>query len=58
MILGIDVGGTFTDIVLLDSQQLKLQYKTPTTEDIFSGVLDALDFIFFYKVLPPNKSNS
>lgn len=45
MILGIDVGGTFTDIVLLDNQQLKLQYKTPTTEDIFSGVLDALDFI-------------
>ena len=45
MLLGIDVGGTFTDIVLLDSFKVKLKYKTPTTPDIFTGVVTALDFI-------------
>jgi len=34
--LGIDIGGTFTDIVLLDEQQNRvLSYKEPTTPDNF-----------------------
>lgn len=42
--LGIDVGGTNTDAVILDSDDTPLsKTKTPTTEDITSGILAALD---------------
>lgn len=41
--LGIDVGGTNTDAVIMD-QSLKIvaSVKTPTTEDIYSGILSSL----------------
>jgi N-methylhydantoinase A len=39
----IDVGGTFTDCIVLDSSGRLRQYKAPTTpEDPSSGLLDAL----------------
>jgi N-methylhydantoinase A/oxoprolinase/acetone carboxylase beta subunit len=42
--LGIDVGGTNTDAVILDDNDEPLaKTKTPTTEDISSGILNALD---------------
>lgn len=42
--LGIDVGGTNTDAVILDSDDTPLsKTKTPTTEDITSGIVAALD---------------
>jgi len=42
--LGIDVGGTNTDAVILDDDDEPLaKTKTPTTEDISSGILNALD---------------
>jgi N-methylhydantoinase A/oxoprolinase/acetone carboxylase beta subunit len=42
--LGIDVGGTNTDAVILDDDDEPIaKTKTPTTEDISSGILDALD---------------
>jgi N-methylhydantoinase A/oxoprolinase/acetone carboxylase beta subunit len=42
--LGIDVGGTNTDAVILDEDDNPLaQTKTPTTEDITSGIVNALD---------------
>jgi N-methylhydantoinase A/oxoprolinase/acetone carboxylase beta subunit len=42
--LGIDVGGTNTDAVILDEADAPIaKTKTPTTEDISSGILDALD---------------
>ncbi len=42
--LGIDVGGTNTDAVILDDQDVPLvQTKTPTTEDITTGIVNALD---------------
>lgn len=42
--LGIDVGGTNTDAVILDDADEPLaKTKTPTTEDISSGILTALD---------------
>lgn len=48
MLLGIDVGGTFTDAVLLNDADIVAQAKTPTThEDVLQCILTALD-----KVLP------
>ena len=35
--LGIDVGGTNTDAVLLDGERVLQAVKTPTTADVTSG---------------------
>ncbi len=44
MLLGIDVGGTFTDAVLLAEERLLAQVKVPTTQDdVLSCLLSALD---------------
>lgn len=41
--LGIDVGGTNTDAVLLDEEgQVISKAKSPTTDDVTSGILDVL----------------
>ena len=40
--IGIDVGGTNTDAVLLDGAQVVHAVKTPTTADVTSGVTTAL----------------
>jgi N-methylhydantoinase A/oxoprolinase/acetone carboxylase beta subunit len=41
--LGIDVGGTNTDAVLIDEQlNVVADIKMPTSEDIYSGILQAL----------------
>ena len=40
--IGIDVGGTNTDAVLVEGSQVAHAIKTPTTEDVTSGVLTAL----------------
>ncbi|MGY9057591.1 MAG: hydantoinase/oxoprolinase N-terminal domain-containing protein, partial [Alphaproteobacteria bacterium] len=40
--IGIDVGGTNTDAVLVDRARVVHAVKTPTTEDVTSGVLQAL----------------
>ncbi|HEX5955633.1 MAG TPA: hydantoinase/oxoprolinase N-terminal domain-containing protein, partial [Solirubrobacterales bacterium] len=43
MLLGVDVGGTFTDAVLFDGRSLHTA-KAPTTPDDQSrGVLEAID---------------
>ena len=46
MLLGIDVGGTFTDAVLVDSGAVYAQAKRPTTHgEVLRGILDALDAV-------------
>src|SRR5690242_19239687 len=40
--IGVDVGGTNTDAVLLDSGSVIHSVKTPTTRDITAGILTAL----------------
>lgn len=42
MYIGIDVGGTNTDAVLMDGQHVLAATKTPTTEDVTSGIAAAL----------------
>lgn len=44
MLLGIDVGGTFTDAVVVSDGKLLAQAKAPTVNrDLLSGVLSAMD---------------
>ena len=40
--IGIDVGGTNTDAVLIDGTQVLGAVKTPTTADVMSGVRAAI----------------
>ena len=42
MRIGIDVGGTNTDAVLLDGVRVLAELKTPTTPDVTGGVVAAL----------------
>ncbi len=43
--IGIDVGGTNTDAVLLDGDQVVRAVKTPTTADVTSGIVGALGLL-------------
>lgn len=45
MRIGIDVGGTNTDAVLMDGRKVVSWYKTPTTSDVTSGIINALKAI-------------
>ena len=40
--IGIDVGGTNTDAVLIEEGRVAGAVKAPTTPDVTSGILDAL----------------
>ncbi|MGH9391053.1 MAG: ROK family protein, partial [Vicinamibacteria bacterium] len=40
--IGIDVGGTNTDAVLIESRAVRASVKTTTTEDVTSGIVTAL----------------
>ena len=40
--VGIDVGGTNTDAVLIVDEKVVHSVKRPTTSDVTSGILDAL----------------
>ena len=42
MFIGVDVGGTNTDAALMREQQLLAAAKVPTTEDVTSGIVDAI----------------
>lgn len=45
MRIGIDVGGTNTDAVLMDGTDLIAQVKSPTTPDVTSGILTAIESV-------------
>jgi len=40
--IGIDVGGTNTDAVVLDGRRVVASVKSPTTQDVTTGILNAL----------------
>ena len=43
MRIGVDVGGTNTDAVLMDGRQVVAWHKTTTTADVSSGIIAALE---------------
>lgn len=52
--LGIDVGGTNTDAVILDaSDQVVAKTKSPTTPDVTTGIVNALQAVLTTSGLPP-----
>ena len=45
MRIGIDVGGTHTDAVLMDGLTVVSSYKALTTRDVRRGIIEALDAV-------------
>ena len=43
--IGIDVGGTNTDAVLLEGGRVVHAVKTPTTADVTGGIVSVLDLL-------------
>ena len=43
MYIGIDIGGTFTDIAAVHDKKIVFQHKVSTSDDVLDCVLDALD---------------
>lgn len=55
--MGIDVGGTFTDGVIMQGKEVLAKTKSLNTEDIISGIIHALDDVLRdSKVSPSNIS--
>ena len=52
MRIGIDVGGTHTDAVILDGEHVVAVTKALTTADVISGVTDALDTVLSASAVP------
>jgi N-methylhydantoinase A/oxoprolinase/acetone carboxylase beta subunit len=55
MRIGIDVGGTNTDAVLMDGQKVIAEVKTPTTPDVTSGVVKVLRNLVDARKLRPGQ---
>jgi N-methylhydantoinase A/oxoprolinase/acetone carboxylase beta subunit len=45
MRIGIDVGGTNTDAVLVSGTDVVAKIKTPTTADVMSGIVTAIEYL-------------
>lgn len=46
MFIGVDVGGTYTDAVLLEKNQIKAIAKVPSGNNLLGSILEALDKVF------------
>src|SRR5258708_2499546 len=55
MRIGIDVGGTNTDAVLMEGQKVIAEVKTPTTPDVTSGVVTVLRNLVDARRLKPGQ---
>ena len=41
--IGVDVGGTNTDAVIMQGDKILSGIKSPTTEDVMTGVVNAVE---------------
>src|SRR5712691_10329758 len=55
MRIGIDVGGTNTDAVLMDGASVVSWYKTRTTPDVSSGIISALEHVLHESQAPTDR---
>jgi N-methylhydantoinase A/oxoprolinase/acetone carboxylase beta subunit len=55
MRIGIDVGGTNTDAVLMDGTRVVNWYKSPTTPDVSSGIISALEHVLQESQVPNHR---
>lgn len=53
--IGFDVGGTFTDGVLMKGKEVLAKAKSLTTEDVTAGIVDALDILLERAKIDPGK---
>jgi N-methylhydantoinase A/oxoprolinase/acetone carboxylase beta subunit len=53
MRIGIDVGGTNTDAVLMDGREVLAEFKTLTTPDVTAGIVAALSGLQRARPFPP-----
>ena len=51
--IGIDVGGTNTDAVLMSGREVLTESKHPTTEDVTSGVVSAIQAVLTQSAADP-----
>ncbi|MBI3733123.1 MAG: hydantoinase/oxoprolinase family protein [Chloroflexi bacterium] len=58
MHIGIDVGSTNTDAVLMKGTQVVSWYKTPTTHDVTSGITSALTNLLAQSGAKPSQVNA
>ena len=55
MRIGVDVGGTNTDAVLMDGASVAATHKTPTTANVSSGIVSALEHVLASGACPPDQ---
>ena len=55
--VGFDVGGTFTDGVVMEGREVLAKVKSLTTEDVTSGIIDALDSLLARSRVSPKDIN-
>lgn len=55
MRIGIDVGGTNTDAVLMEGNQVLAKIKTPTTADVTAGIATALKYLLEASRVPTGR---
>ncbi|RHW42814.1 hydantoinase/oxoprolinase family protein [Neobacillus notoginsengisoli] len=54
--IGIDVGGTNTDAVILDEElNVIAETKSPTTDDVSTGIYKALEAVIASSTIPPSE---
>ena len=55
MRIGVDVGGTNTDAVLMGGASVAATHKTPTTANVSSGIVSALEHVLASGACPPDQ---
>ena len=55
MRMGVDVGGTNTDAVVMDGRRVVGWFKTPTTPDVMSGITTAMRAVLDQTGLPGDR---